>query len=154
MWEKLRRFSALDLTAQGLFLRALIMLPLVSLRLKLRGLRNTQVALQMRASNSIPELSADFVKTRATLTAHMVNSADRHGFVHPSCLAKSLTLRWLLARQGITSDLRIGIRKQDNQFEAHAWVERDGVAISEPEEHHRHYDAFDEAFSSTPEQDR
>src|SRR5215472_3829119 len=154
MWEKLRRFSALDLTAQRLFLRALIMLPLVSLRLKLRGLRNTQVALQMRASNSIPELSADFVKTRATLTAHMVNSAGRHGFVHPSCLAKSLTLRWLLARQGITSDLRIGIRKQDNQFEAHAWVERDGVAISEPEEHHRHYDAFDEAFSSTPEQDR
>jgi len=53
----------------------------------------------------------------------MVNAADRHGLVHPSCLAKSLTLWWLLGRQGIPSQLRIGTRKEKEKFEAHAWVE-------------------------------
>jgi hypothetical protein len=84
----------------------------------------------------------------------MVNSADRHGFVHPTCLAKSLTLWWLLERQGIESHLRIGTRKKNENFEAHAWVERDGVALNEPEEHHRHYAAFDAAFSSWPPEEK
>jgi len=31
-------------------------------------------------------------------------------------------------------------------FQAHAWVERDGLSLNEPDEHHRHYAAFDAAF--------
>jgi Transglutaminase-like superfamily len=42
--------------------------------------------------------------------------------------------------------VRIGTRKSEEKFEAHAWVERDGVALNEPEEPHQHYAAFDEAF--------
>ena len=90
----------------------------------------------------------------STLTAHLVNSADRYGFVQSSCLAKSLTLWWLLERQGIASHLRIGIRKENEKFEAHAWVEREGLALNEPEEHHRHYAAFDAAFSSWPPEEK
>jgi hypothetical protein len=153
MWEKLRRFNALERPAQKLFLRALALLPLVSLSLKLRGLQATQAALQKILPKPLPEQNPGDEKERAALTAHMVNAADRHGLIHPSCLAKSLTLRWLLARQGITSHLRIGIRKELESFEAHAWVEREGAALNEPEEHHHHYAAFDAAFSSMPEED-
>jgi len=91
---------------------------------------------------------------QAALTAHMVNAADRHGLVHPSCLAKSLTLWWLLGRQGITSRLRIGIRKENGKLEAHAWVEREGIALNEPEEQHHHYAAFDASLASLPENER
>jgi hypothetical protein len=153
MWEKLRRFSALERPAQQLFLRALAMLPLVSLSLKLRGLQKTQAVLQKILPKLLPEQNSNDEKQRAALTAHMLNAADRHGLIHPSCLAKSLTLWWLLARQGITSQLRIGIRKEVEGFEAHAWVEREGAALNEPEEHHHHYAAFDAAFSSLPEED-
>ena len=153
MWEKLRRFSALDGTARGLFLRALVTLPVVALELKLRGFAHTQAALQRKLSLPQPELSPELVKTRTALTAHMINAADRHGLVHPSCLAKSMVLWWLLGRQGIRTQLRIGIRKQEEKFEAHSWVERDGVALNEPDEHHKHYAAFDAAFSSFVEED-
>src|SRR5215472_18628234 len=87
-------------------------------------------------------------------TAHMVNAADRHGMVHPTCLVKSLTLWWLLGRQGITSELRVGVRKQVGNLEAHSWVEREGLALNEPEERHRHYAAFDAALTSLPEEKR
>src|SRR6266702_1727190 len=150
MLESLRRFSALGRPAQALFLRALGMLPLVSLSLRLRGFERTRRTLKRKLPRSVAREDCESVNKQAALTAHMVHAADRHGVVHPSCLAKSLTLWWLLGRQGITSRLRIGIRKENGKFEAHAWVERDGAALNDLDEHHHHYVAFDAAFSSLP----
>ena len=150
MWERFRRFSALERPAQELFLRATVLLPLVALSLRWRGFRATQAALQRLLPKAKPDPNAAPMSKEAAVTAHMVNAADRHGLVHPSCLAKSLTLCCLLGRQGIPSHLRIGIRKEKEKFEAHAWVECDGAALNEPDEHHHHYSVFDEAFSSLP----
>ena len=153
MLEHLRRFSALGRPAQALFLRALGMLPLVSLSLRLCGFHRTQTTLKRNLSRSVAR-EDDSVNKQAALTAHMVHAADRHGLVHPSCLAKSLTLWWLLGRQGITSRLRIGIRKENGKLQAHAWVEREGTALNEPEGLHRHYAAFDRELARLPEQVR
>jgi len=150
MWERLRRFSALERPARGLFLRAVVLLPLVVLSLRWRGFRETQAALQRFLPKANPEPDAALASKITELTAHMVNAADRHGLVHPSCLAKSLTLWWLLGRQGIPSQLRIGTRKDKEKFEAHAWVERDGTALNEPDEPHHHYAAFDASLSELP----
>jgi hypothetical protein len=149
MWERLRRFSALGRTARGLFLRAAALLPLISLSLRLRGFRKTQAFLQRFLSTSNNEADSA-APDRAALTVRMVRAAVRHGLGHPTCLEESLALWWLLGRQGIASALRIGVRKQDEKFEAHAWVEREGTALNEPESLHAHYAAFDAALSSTP----
>lgn len=153
MLENLRRFSALERPAQALFLRAVVMLPLVSVSLRLRGFRATQSWLQRSLSHATGRMDNGLARKQAALTARMVQAADRHGLVHTSCLAESLTLWWLLGRQGITSRLRIGIRKDNEKLEAHAWVERDGIALNEPEEHHRHYSVFDAALASLPEEE-
>src|SRR6266704_7131832 len=128
MGERLRRFRALERLARNLFLRAIVLLPLVALSLRWRGFGATQATLQGLLSDAHAEHDPALVNKDAAMTAHMVNAADRHGLVHPSCLEKSLTLWWLLGRQGIPSHLRIGIRKEKEKFEAHAWVERDGTA--------------------------
>jgi len=151
MWEKLRRFRTLDDRAQKMFLRALAMLPIVSVSLKVLGFQATRTALQLLVSSPNSERPPDVIGTQIALAAHMVNSAGRHGIVHASCLAKSLTLWCLLGRQGIASQLRIGIRKEDGGVAAHAWVEREGVALNEPDDHHRHYAAFDKAFATLPQ---
>jgi hypothetical protein len=150
MWERLRRFRALERPARNLFLRAVVLLPLVTLSLRWRGFQATQVALQRFLSDAHEERNTVLASKNTVVTAHMVNAADRHGLIHPSCLAKSMTLWWLLGRQGISSHLRIGIRKENDKFEAHAWVERDGAALNEPGEHHHHYAAFDAALSALP----
>jgi hypothetical protein len=147
MWERFRRFSALERPAQSLFLRAMVLLPVVAVSLQWRGFRATQAALQRFVSNSNTKNKSSNADERARLTAHMVYAAERHGLFRPTCLALSLTLWWLLERQGIESHLRVGIRKEGGKFEAHAWVERDGAALNEPEQQHHHYAAFDGALS-------
>jgi Transglutaminase-like superfamily len=145
MWEPLRRFRALESNARGLFLRAAVLLPLISLSLRLRGFRATQATLQKRIGSAV---SSHYEPTdpakgeHAALTARMVRSAAIRSFGPATCLEKALVLWWLLGRQGIGSRVRIGTRKIGKKFEAHAWVECDGVALNEPEEAHKHYAAF------------
>jgi len=151
MWEQLRRFRTLEPPARGLFLRAAALLPLISASLGLLGFRKTQKFLQkfLPASNCTPDRSA-----AAELTVRMVRAAVRHSLVHPTCLEESLALWWLLKRQHIACDLRIGVRKDSEKFEAHAWVEREGMALNEPESLHTHYAAFDSALSTLPPEPR
>jgi hypothetical protein len=50
----------------------------------------------------------------------------------PTCLPQALVLQAGLRRRGIESLLRLGVR-QVEPFEAHAWVEVDGVTIDPAE---------------------
>ncbi len=80
---------------------------------------------------------------RVAITARMVLAAARNSPIPSTCLERSLCLWWLLARQNIATQFRIGVKKDGEKFAAHAWVERDGVAIGEPESSHLHFAAFD-----------
>lgn len=93
---------------------------------------------------ALPEASATSEVQRV---CRMVLAAGRHSLLQSTCLERSLTLWWLLARKGITTQLRIGARKSEEKFEAHAWVERNGEAIGEPEGTHLHHAAFEREFS-------
>jgi hypothetical protein len=131
-----------------MFFRASVLLPLISLSLRIRGFRATQAALQ---SFSIPSKTEKrrgdqtIDPERVRMAVRMVNAAARYG-LGSTCLEKSLILWWLLRREGIVSSVRIGARKATGKLEAHAWVERDGVALNEPGDDHRHYATFDAAF--------
>ena len=146
MREWIQQFSALERSAWGLFLRASVLLPMISSSLCLRGFRQTKTTLQyfVCTPHGLQDASA---QERAALTAHAVRAVWRSGIGHPDCLNASLTVWWLLARKGITSDLRVGVHKDGGKFEAHAWVECGGAALNEPEPRHQHFRAFDAALA-------
>jgi hypothetical protein len=77
----------------------------------------------------------------------MILAAARNSPIPSTCLERSLALWWLLIRQGVATQFRIGVRKDGEKFAAHAWVERNGVALGEPEASHLHYRAFAEELS-------
>ena len=153
IYKLIGRFSALEHPARGLFLRAYLLLPLISVSLSWRGFRKTKALLQYFLSASHGSQNPE-AQARAALTAQMVRSAGRYGIGHRSCLEISLALWWLLARQGISSDLRVGIRKDGGKFEAHAWVECAGAALNETETNQHHFAAFDSALASLPPEPR
>ena len=80
----------------------------------------------------------------------MIHAAVGYSPLHYTCLEESLGLWYLLRKQGIVSTLRIGVRKADGRFEAHAWVEYGGEALNQPEAAHTHYAAFEKEFSEPP----
>lgn len=82
----------------------------------------------------------------------MVRAAVRHAMSESTCLEESLALWWLLGRQGIAARVRIGARKVNEQFEAHAWVECGGAALNDPGDLHRHYAAFDAMFLASAQE--
>lgn len=64
-------------------------------------------------------------------TAWLVNVAAN---LHPApmrCLARSLTLARLLARRGIATELKLGVRLEGENLLAHAWVEWQGRPLND-----------------------
>ncbi len=52
-----------------------------------------------------------------------VNAAAAHHLYPMTCLRRALTLRYLLAKGGIVSNLCFGVRYEGETFAAHAWIE-------------------------------
>ena len=120
-------------------------MPLITLLLRLRGFRAARRILHGWLGSR-----AAFAQEAGALAAtasRMVSAAARHSPFPSTCLERSLALWWLLARRGVASQLRIGVRKSGQRFEAHAWVEREGVAVGEPQGLHLHYAPFAEEFA-------
>ncbi|MCD6291053.1 MAG: lasso peptide biosynthesis B2 protein [Anaerolineae bacterium] len=63
----------------------------------------------------------------------LVSIAGQHHIRPMLCLRRAIVLRWLLAKEGLAAQVRIGLHKENNSFYTHAWVERNGKAIGEQE---------------------
>jgi hypothetical protein len=53
----------------------------------------------------------------------MVSVASQMHLLPMTCLVQAITLRWMLNRRGIPSEVRIGAQKTPTGIQAHAWVE-------------------------------
>ena len=75
-----------------------------------------------------PSNATTVVATR--LARWVAAAARRH--LHPMyCLPRAIVLRHLLRCRGISSRLRIGVRRFPNRLGAHAWVELAGRPLAE-----------------------
>jgi hypothetical protein len=151
MWKAFQRYRKLDPEARKLFWRAVALLPMIAVSLRARGFQRTKEKLQRRLALGSPTpggpaRGAEVVQK----TCRTVAAAARYGLGRPTCLAKSLALWHLLQKQNVATQLRIGVNKADGKFEAHAWVEHDGMALNQSEEVHEHYAAFEAEFSNLP----
>jgi hypothetical protein len=79
---------------------------------------------------------------KARRAARMVSIAAAYSPIAASCLDRSLLLRILLQRQGIDSSLFFGVRKDQGNFEAHAWVEIDGTVLNDTPDVRERYAPF------------
>ena len=135
MLAKVPRYS---LGEWWLIADSLVLMPLLALALKLTSFRRVQAALRYTSPMLVPELSPartaqakQLTLLRARRVAGIVNAVAARGPYRANCLKRSLALWWLLRQRGIDTTLRIGVRKGENNFEAHAWIEYDSVVIND-----------------------
>lgn len=126
-----------------LLLVAALLLPLVAARIRFGGpLRLHRWFRQARGGMRIGHSPA--------VVARIVNVAANHLPFSAGCLARSLLLHRLLAREGTASMLRIGVRLVGGRLEAHAWVECDGTPVNDAEDVSQRYAPFEGSLSGMP----
>ena len=84
---------------------------------------------------SVVAVDPDRMLEARRLALAMVRAA-RFGIFRPQCLARSLALSRMLTAHGITGGIiRVGVRRYDGEFLAHAWVELAGETLGDADEH-------------------
>lgn len=145
--RSLARFLALDAWERRVLVRAWCLLPVMSMRLRWRGLARAHAAAGGSVAGRPPGEEAVAFARRI---ARWVNVASRHGPWRPTCLPSSLVLQRLLREHGIESELRFGVRKAAGRLEGHAWVEIGGVALADVPHEGAPFAAFDAPIRPLP----
>lgn len=128
-------------------LQALVLFPIVAIGLHRLDLQRIQAILA--ALSPLPSSLPLATQEQLEQTVHLVAVAARQYSPRwANCLKRSLVLWYLLRRQGISSDLRIGVRREQGEFQAHAWVEYQGRVLNDSPDIHGVFVAFEAAISS------
>jgi Transglutaminase-like superfamily len=135
--SKWGKFRALSRDERWLLLEAFALLPAAKRALRLGALRH----LPRPAPGGKPARAQ--AAEEAQRVARMVAAAARNGPWRTTCLEQSLVLLWLLNRRGIPARLRIGVRKEEGELEAHAWIESGGVVLNDTADVSERYRPFE-----------
>ena len=143
--RRLEQWRSLAPWERRLLLRLTVLLPLIGGTLRLLGYNRTRALLERLSQAAKRPIPADPTTATADIAqrlARLVSIAANHGPYRATCLRQSLALWWLLRRRAIAADLRIGVRKEQGELQAHAWVEHHGQALNDGQGVTRSYAAF------------
>jgi len=131
-WAKAAQLSLADWV---LLVRASFWLLLADCGLRLGALGSTQALLHRGVLGGAPRCGVaeqgDVQRSIARIS-YLVDVAAQYHLVPMACLPRALVLRRLLAQAGVSTELRIGVRKEGSRLLAHAWLERQGQPVGEP----------------------
>jgi len=134
MRDKLRALLGLTRAEWGVLVQAWVLLLWVDLGLRLLPfprLRAWAAPGELAHSRKIPDGEA---LAQIQGIQSLVNSAARNHLYPMTCLRRSLVLQRMLGRRSIPAELRLGVRKEEGQLKAHAWLEYQGQPVGEAED--------------------
>jgi hypothetical protein len=134
---KVTRFIQLEPAEQRFFVAALLSMLAVRFGLLFwpvqRVIRATDSVKLRWLDNNAGKIGLYTAAKRIRQAAVLCNNSS-------TCLSEAIAGRFLLARAGFTSELRIGVKKTDGRFEAHAWLEcPDNIVIGNPSPEGKQY---------------
>ena len=147
IWKRWRHRTAkaatFDVDDWGLLVEAVATLLLVQIALRVVHFPRL-LAWARRVSRP-----ADFCPPEhVARTAWFVDAGGR--LIGLRCLTQSLALARLLARRGIETDVRIGIRTDGGRLLAHAWVEWTGRTLNDRPANVQRFSAFSRLAGEMP----
>ena len=102
---------------------ALVCLPIVHVSLKMLGTRAARRLTRFIPPARVPDSDQQPIVDAVESVARALHVGN--------CLSRSLTGQALLRRHGLTSELRLGVRRVDGTFAAHAWLEHGGAVLND-----------------------
>lgn len=141
MLKRLRQFRSLPQKDRKLLLRIAFILPFIEIVLRLAGFNRLVWFLNRfaKAENTVSNPHEEVERHRL-----MMFLLHKQFPFSGRCLARALTLWIFLERKGIKTNLRFGMKKEDEKLAAHAWVEYKEKPLTIDPEVHEHYTVFAE----------
>lgn len=103
---------------------------LTEVTLRLTSLKTTEGLLSVFRKNvPAPDQHATTVILDRYTT--LFNQMNQLPMLKGRCLSQSLVMRLLLNRKGISTELKIGLSQSKGVFDAHAWLEKDGMILND-----------------------
>jgi hypothetical protein len=128
----LRRLAELNGQEWEWLAWSLVLLPAAWFSLKVSGWVKTMRRFEGLAGPVVLAAPATLNGALSTQAARVVRLAATFGPFRVLCLPRSVVLWTLLRREGFNPAVKLGVRKGDQGFDAHAWVEVDGVSLDDP----------------------
>lgn len=128
--SKLTTAFRLPLQDWLILIKSWLILLYVRLRMLLTPFRSWKHWLTEQQDVTLRPLSEN---ERSCIVTHrrMIALASKYHFVNANCLPKSLALKWMLAKQNIHSQLKMGLRQGSKQLEGHAWLQYDKTVLND-----------------------
>jgi hypothetical protein len=130
MKARLRAISSLSTRERLQFAQAWFLLLFIDLSLRVFSFRKVYNGLS-GAHHSRKLANEEQIDAAIRGYSAAVARAARHHLYPMTCLRRSLVLKWLLSRRGIQTELRIGVRREAENLDAHAWLEYRDTPIGE-----------------------
>ena len=146
--HKIQQWRALQSWERSLLVKLFFLLPLGWLVYKAFGFNRARQFAEPKlpADSTGGEQSAvEYAQRCAELTA----IAARHGLYKANCLHQSLALCRVLRQQAMPARIRIGMRPNAQPFQAHAWVELDGIALGQSVDEYKAFDSLASVSDTT-----
>jgi hypothetical protein len=151
--KRFDQYRDLPAAERRLIVGMAILLPAIGAGLRLLGYRRTRALIdrmsdpQIRRDHSMPVRPSVEAANRL---GQLVRIAANHGPYRATCLRQSLALLFLLRRRGWPAELRIGVRREGDGLDAHAWVELEGFALNDIAEAAGRFAPLDGSYSPQP----
>lgn len=132
--RKHRQWQALQSWERTTLLQFAFLLPITWIGLRVLGFARMRRFCEsaLPSSPNLPVLEHNVHLAQAQRYAALAAIAARHGLYSANCLHQSLPLCWLLRRKGLPAQLKIGVKPNMRDFQAHAWVEvEEGVPLKQ-----------------------
>lgn len=139
-WKSLRRkihsVSRIPFRDLVFVLYAAVGLSVFSIMLKVFGFNRCSGWISGVPCSTVPSVANSAVCGQVRRATRLTAVAARNHISRPNCLRSSLFLAYILRRQGIPVELRIGVRLKNEPIdnaalEAHAWVEWAGNVVND-----------------------
>jgi hypothetical protein len=146
-FRRVVRFLRRPWVEQRLFLLTVSMLHLTTLGVRLLGFKRWYALLARYPARAEWKVAGKDEHGTVYYLSRSVHLANHYARLRNNCLAQSLTLWWLLRCYGVQGDLRIGVRLNEGQLEAHAWIEVEGCPLENGRQVRELFAAFDQAIA-------
>jgi hypothetical protein len=119
---------------RSLAIRVGLLIPVIEFWMRKSSFQRCQKGL-LRLARWLPPYTRRVTSlAEAEKIARLVALGNERYSVYPAdCLTMSLALQYVITRLGGQAELCLGVRTITGQFEAHAWVEVEGVPLNQLE---------------------